>query len=128
MDNFRNGEGACLGVCVYVCVCVCLVTQLCLTLCDTMDCSPPGSSVHAVLQARILEWVAIPFSGGVFSTQGLNLGLPHCREILYHLSHQGSPGLDKEHIKSHRWGFIRPAYELHPLKPTMTPIHMQITS
>ena len=34
----------------------------CLTLCDTMDCSPPGSSVHGILQARILEWVVIPFS------------------------------------------------------------------
>ena len=44
-----------------VCVCV-LVTQLCLTLCDPMDRSPPGSSVHGILQARILEWVAIPFS------------------------------------------------------------------
>ena len=39
-----------------------LVTQLCLTLCDPMDCSPPGSSVHKIFQARKLEWVAIPFS------------------------------------------------------------------
>ena len=39
-----------------------LVTQSCLTLCDPMDCSPPGSSVHGVLKARILEWVASPFS------------------------------------------------------------------
>ena len=39
-----------------------LVTQSCLTLCDPMDCSLPGSSVHGFLQARILEWVAIPFS------------------------------------------------------------------
>ena len=47
------------------CVCVCvLVTQSCLTLCGSMDCSPPGSSVHGILQARILEWVAIPFSRG----------------------------------------------------------------
>ena len=38
------------------------VTQSCLTLCDPMDCSPPGSSVHGILQARILEWVAISFS------------------------------------------------------------------
>ena len=41
-----------------------LVVQLCLTLCDPMDCGPPGSSVHGILQARILEWVAIPFSRG----------------------------------------------------------------
>ena len=38
------------------------VTQSCPTLCDPMDCSPPGSSVHGVLQARILEWVVVPFS------------------------------------------------------------------
>ena len=38
--------------------------QLCLTLCDPMDCSPPGSSVHGILQARILEWVAMPSSRG----------------------------------------------------------------
>ena len=37
-------------------------TQLCLTLCNPSDCSPPGSSVHGILQARILEWVVIPFS------------------------------------------------------------------
>ena len=41
-----------------------LVTQTCLTLCDPMDCSLPGSSVHGIFQARILEWVAIPFSRG----------------------------------------------------------------
>ena len=39
-----------------------LVTQSCLTLCDLPDCSPPGSSVHEIFQARILEWVAISFS------------------------------------------------------------------
>ena len=38
--------------------------QLCPTLCDPMDCSQPGSSVHGILQVRILEWVAIPFSRG----------------------------------------------------------------
>ena len=41
-----------------------LVTQSCPTLCNTLDCSPPGSSVHGILQARILEWVSIPFSKG----------------------------------------------------------------
>ena len=39
-----------------------LVAQLCLTLCDSRDCSLPGSSVHGILQARILEWVTISFS------------------------------------------------------------------
>ena len=41
-----------------------LVTQSCPTLCDTIDCSPQGSSVHGILQARILEWVALSFSRG----------------------------------------------------------------
>ena len=41
-----------------------LVPQLCPTLCDSMDCSPPGSSVHGILRAGILEWVAIPFFRG----------------------------------------------------------------
>ena len=44
-------------------VCV-LVTQSCPTLCDSRDCSSPGISVHGILQARILEWIAIPFSRG----------------------------------------------------------------
>ena len=43
---------------------LCLGVQSCLNLCDPMDCSPPGSSVHRILQARILEWVAIPSSRG----------------------------------------------------------------
>ena len=42
---------------------MCLVAQSCLTLCDPMNCSLPGSSVHGILQARILEWIAISFSG-----------------------------------------------------------------
>ena len=44
-------------------VCV-LVAQSCPTPCEPVDCSPPGSSVHRILQARILEWVAFPFSKG----------------------------------------------------------------
>ena len=70
---------------------MCLIRSLCPTLCSTIDCSPPGSSVHGILWARVLEWVVIPFSRGIFPTQGLDLGLPHCRRILYHLSHQGNP-------------------------------------
>ena len=66
-----------------------LAPQSCPTLFDPMDCSPPGSSVHGVLQARILEWVAIPYAGGILLTQGSNLGLLLRRQILYHLSNQG---------------------------------------
>ena len=45
--------------CVCVCVCVCKS----VIFCDSMDCSPPGSSVHRIFQARIIGWIAIPFSG-----------------------------------------------------------------
>ena len=71
-----------LYLCVFVCVC--LVTKPCLILCDPMDCSPPGSSVHGILQARILDWIAMPFSRGSAWTQGSNPSLLHCRWILYH--------------------------------------------
>ena len=67
--------------------------QSCPTFGDPMDCSLAGSSLRGIFQARVLEWVAISFSRGIFPTQGLNPGLPHCRQMLYHLSHQGSPGL-----------------------------------
>ena len=50
----------------------------------------PGSSVHGIFQARILEWVAISFTTqGIFPTQGSNPGLRHCGNTLYRLSHQG---------------------------------------
>ena len=47
-----------------VLLCVCLLLNQSVWLCDLTDCSPPGSSVHGILQARILEWVAYPFSRG----------------------------------------------------------------
>ena len=62
-----------------------------------MDFSPPGSSVYVILQARILEWVAIPFSREIIPIQRLNLRLPHCRQILHHLTlYQDVAGLDLE--------------------------------
>ena len=70
MDWFKIGKGVCHGCILSLrpfnlhtkCVCVCVsVTQSCLTLCDPMDSSPPGSSAHGILQARILEWVAVSF-------------------------------------------------------------------
>ena len=42
----------------------CSIAKSCLTLCNPIDCNPPGSSVHGILQARILEWVATPSSRG----------------------------------------------------------------
>ena len=72
-------------VCVCVCVCV-LVTQSY----DHMDCSSPGSSVHGILQARILEWIAIPISRG-FSQPRDRTKVFSILKILYHPIHQGSP-------------------------------------
>ena len=68
-----------LGYC-----CCSSVAQSCPTPCDTRDCSPPGSSVHAILQARILEWVAIPSSRG--PSQPRDWARVSCvgRQILYH--------------------------------------------
>ena len=69
-----------------------LVAQSCPTLCDPMDYSPLSSSVHGIFQARMLEWIAIhSLLQGIFLTQRLKPGLLHCRQILYHPSHQGSP-------------------------------------
>ena len=61
-QSYRNQEAL---VCVCVCVCVCVLSRSVISsLCDPMDCSPPGSAVHGIVQARILQWVAISFSRG----------------------------------------------------------------
>ena len=67
-----------------------LVVQSCPTLCNLMACSLPGSSVHRILQARILEWVDIPFSRGSSRLRDW-MQVLHCRRIVYCLSHQESP-------------------------------------
>ena len=76
-----------------------LVAQVCLTLFNPKDCSPPGSgfSVHGILQARILEWVAI--SSSRRSSRSRN-----CRQILYCLSHQGSPMMAGKSPEARRRG------------------------
>ena len=55
-----------------------LVFKSCPTVCDSMDCSPPGSSVHGILQAKALEWVAISFSIYIFCI--------HTKPHMYHIS------------------------------------------
>ena len=67
------------------------VTQSCLTFCNPMDCSPPDFSVHGILQARILEWVDMPSSRESSWLRESNPRLLHHRQILYPLSHVGSP-------------------------------------
>ena len=61
------------------------VAQSCPTLCD-----PADYTVHGILQARIMEWLAFPFSGDL-PNPGIEPTSPHCRQILYQLSHKGSP-------------------------------------
>ena len=63
-----------------MCAVLCLVAQLCWTLCDPMDRSPPGSSVHGIPQARILEWFAMPSSKG--SSQCMDRTQVSCKEWL----------------------------------------------
>ena len=65
--------------------------HLCLTLGNPVDYSSPGSSVHGILQVRILVWVAITFSRGSSWPRDRTQVL-HFRQILYHLRHQASPG------------------------------------
>ena len=68
-----------------------LVLKSCPTLCHPMDCSPQGSTVHGIFQARILEWVAISFSRG--SPQPRNRTCVPCidRQIFYHWATRGAP-------------------------------------
>ena len=66
-------------VCVFVCVCVCVSVAQLYPTCDPMDFSPPGSSVQGILQARVLERVAISFYHGTKSLLSLNF---HAGEIL----------------------------------------------
>ena len=70
---------------------VCLVAQLCPTLCSRMDCSPPDSSVHGDSPGKNTGVGCHAFLQEIFPTEGSNPDLPHCRHILYHLSHQGRP-------------------------------------
>ena len=71
-------------------MCECVQTQLCLTLCNPTDCSPPGSSVYGILQAKILEWVAISFSRRS-SQPGTEPISPALQADFWLLRHPGSP-------------------------------------
>ena len=71
------------------CYVLCVVTQLCPTLCDPMDCSPPGSSIHGDSLGNNTGVNCHSLLQGIFPTQGSKPDLPHCRQIVYCLSHQG---------------------------------------
>ena len=68
---------------------LCLITLSCPILCNPIDCSLPGSSVHRDSPGEKTGVGCHTLLQGFFPTQGLNPGLPHCRHILYHLSHLG---------------------------------------
>ena len=74
-------------------MCGCWVTQSCPTLCDPVDYSLPGSSVHGGPPGKNTGVDCQALLQGIFPTQGQNPGLPHYRQILYHLSHKGSPDI-----------------------------------
>ena len=73
------------------CARLCLVAQSCPTLCNPLDCSPLGSPVHGYSPGKNtgVGWYAL--LQGIFPNQGSKPDFPHCRWILYHLSHKGSP-------------------------------------
>ena len=74
--------------------CVLVHAESCPILWDSIDCSPPGSSVLGISQARILQWLAISFLQGIFPTQGANLRLLRtlpCRRVLYHWATEKVP-------------------------------------
>ena len=71
-----------------------------VTLCNPVDCSPPGYLVHGILQARIMEWVAISFSWGSFQPRNCTHVSCIGRQVLYHWCHLGSPW---PHLGSAYW-------------------------
>ena len=79
--------------CIYICLhaVLCLAAQSCLIFCDPMDCSLPGSSVYGDSPGKNTGVGCHALLQGIFPTQVSKPGLPHCRWILYKLSHQGSP-------------------------------------
>ena len=74
------------------------ITQSCLTLCNPMDCSLPGSSVHGDFPGKNTGVGCLALLQGIFLTQRSDPGLPHCRQILYHLNHQGSSQHNDLHL------------------------------
>ena len=110
-------------------LCVCSVTQSCPTLCDPMDCSQPGSSVHGVLQARILEWVAISYSRDA-SAISMHVSPPSWGSLLptplgHHTAPSWAPCVIQKLPTSHlfyTWYWIYVSYSLslsHPLLPLL---------
>ena len=82
--------------------CCCLVAKLCPTLCNFMDCSPPGSSIHVISQARILEWVTISYSKGSSwpRIKPMSLALASSSLPLSHLGSLGKSWLLSKYLRN----------------------------
>ena len=78
------------------------VDQSCPALSDPMDCSPPGSSIHGVFQARVLEWGAVAFSDWV---KELDTKVQKQTQLIYGVTNQSSVTLDGAYWKEHKKGF-----------------------
>ena len=96
---------------IQVCAVVCLFAHSCPTLQDPMDCSLPGSSVHGHSPGKKNRMSCLALLPGVFPIQGWNRGLPHCRQILYHLSQQGSPRILERVIYPFSRGSTQPRHQ-----------------
>ena len=80
---------------------------------DLMVCSPPGSSAHGIFHGKNTGVDCCPFLQGIFPTQGSNPGVLHCRQTLYHMSHQGSPQMTvRTHNPAGEGGFLRDNYSV----------------
>ena len=89
--------------------------QLCPTLCDPTNCSPPGSSVHEILQARILEWVATASSRGSSQPRDqihVSYVSCLCTWVLYHENHLGSSSMITWLYKEYKFSWPGPLYSL----------------
>ena len=81
----------------YIYTYVCKSLQSCPTLCNLVNCSPPAPSVHGILQARILEWVAMPFSRDLpnSGSEPMSLSLLHWQECSLPLAPPGKPNISR---------------------------------
>ena len=89
------------------------VAQLCLTLCNPMDCSLPGSSVHGIFQAIVLEWIAISFS-------------KYLKSYFFEISLNGANILYTTRPTS--WSSMTPYFHAWPLKTSQMPLFLLVTS
>ena len=105
-----------LSATLYVSMCV-LVTQSCPTLCHPMDCSPPGSFVHGIFQARILEWMPCPPPEDL-PNPGIESTFPAMGGRFLPLSHQRS--LKSSNWWLYTWPFLRPIDFINNTKITIS--------